>query len=363
VKTGSLFLEGYFENPSSLQRVRLEPLPFEVGRTSQAGLMLDSSGISRDHARFFEKDGVIFVEDAGSTNGTYLNRTQLHDPAQIRDGDIVHFAEVECRVVDIEAARQGDSVGRTRAVTPVLSSTLPQGTREFQQLLEQKMVTAHFQPIVHTDGNLFAYEILGRGTHPDLPEAPLPLFRIAESLDLEVPFSESLRLTGLELARSHGVDVPCFLNIHPAEIIDAPRLMSTLEDFRKRMPDFPAVLEIHEGAVTNLTQMREIRLQLNSLDIGLAYDDFGAGQARLLEVAEIPPDYVKFDMALIRNIDTASDAQRSMLTVLVRFCRDTGIKTLAEGVARSEEADTCRELGFDLFQGFHFGRPAPLEDK
>jgi len=360
---GSLFLEGYFENSRSLQRVRLEPLPFTVGRTSQSNLMLDSSGISRNHARFFHKDGKMFVEDTGSTNGTHLNRDLLHGPAQIQDGDIVHFAEVECRVVDIEAARQGDSVGRTRAVTPVLSTSLPLGTREYQQLLQQQMVTAHFQPIVRSDGELFAYEVLGRGTHPDLPDAPLPLFEIAESLNLEVPFSEMLREIGLKLAQSHGVDVPCFLNIHPAEVTDAPRLLRTLQDFRERMPDRAAVLEIHEGAVTDLKQMREVRRQLNTLNIGLAYDDFGAGQARLLEVAEVPPDYVKFDMALIRDIDKASDARQSMLTMLVNFCQESGIKTLAEGVARSEEADACRRLGFDLYQGFHFGRPAPLEDK
>ena len=360
---GSLFLEGYFENTRSMQRIRLEPLPFTVGRTSHANLMLDSSGISREHARFFNEDGTIFVEDAGSTNGTYLNRDRVHGPTEIQDGDIVHFAEVECRVVDIEIVREGDSVGRTRAVTPVLSNSLPLGTREYQQLLKQQMVTAHFQPIVRSDGELFAYEILGRGTHPDLPDAPLPLFEIAESLNLEVPFSEMLREIGLSLAQSHDVDVPCFLNIHPSEMTDVPRLLGTLEVFRKRMPDLPAVLEIHEGAVTDLKQMREIYGQLKTLKIGLAYDDFGAGQARLLEVAEVPPDYVKSDMALIRDIDKASDARLSMLTMLVKFCQETDIKTVAEGVSRSEEADACRQLGFDLYQGFHFGRPAPLDKK
>ncbi|RKZ15218.1 hypothetical protein DRQ53_09660 [bacterium] len=359
---GSLFLEGYFENSRSLQRVRLEPLPFTVGRTSQASLMLDSSGISRNHARFFHKDENLFVEDAGSTNGTYLNRHLLHGPAQIQDGDIVHFAEVECRVVAIEDARQGDSAGRTRAIAPVLSSSLPLGTREYQQLLQQRMVTAHFQPIVRPDGELFAYEILGRGTHPDLPDAPLPLFEIAESLNLEVPFSEMLRENGLMLAQSHGIDVPCFLNIHPAEVTDIPRLLRTLQDFRERMPDLAAVLEIHEGSVTDLKQMREVRRQLDVLNIGLAYDDFGAGQARLLEIAEVPPDYVKFDMALIRDIDKASDARQSIVTMLVKFCQESEIMTLAEGVSRSEEAAACRQLGFDLYQGFHFGRPAPLDD-
>ena len=45
------------------------------------------------------------------------------------------------------------------------------------------------------------------------------------------------------------------------------------------------------------------------LNIDLAYDDFGAGQARLLELIEVPVKYVKFDIALIRGLPTATEAR------------------------------------------------------
>jgi EAL domain-containing protein (putative c-di-GMP-specific phosphodiesterase class I) len=356
-------IEGYFSDSKSLQRIRLQPLPFEVGRTSRAHLILDSTGISRNHARFFEKDGSLFLEDIGSTNGSYLNRERVYEPVEVRDGDIVHFADVECRMVTSGSAPVAEDSGRTRAITPLLSSALPQGTREFHELLEQQAVTAHFQPIVEPNGKRFGYEILGRGTHPDLPEAPMPLFRIAESLDLEVPFSELLRTVGLELAASFGPRAPYFFNLHPAEMGDIPRLVGALEAFRKRLPDLQAVLEIHETAVTQLGQMRDLRGELDELDIGLAYDDFGVGQARMLEVAEVPPDYVKFDMTLIRDIDRASDAHRSMVKMLVQFSRELDARTCAEGVSRPEEADACRDLEFDFLQGFYFGRPEPFDEE
>ena len=41
------------------------------------------------------------------------------------------------------------------------------------------------------------------------------------------------------------------------------------------------------------------------LQIGLAYDDFGAGQARLVELVDVPPDYLKFDMKLVQNLQSA----------------------------------------------------------
>lgn len=236
------FIEGYFESSRSLQRVRLDPLPFTIGRTSQSDLMLDSPGISRNHARFFIDGGDLYVEDAGSTNGSYLNRDRLAQAHKVQAGDIVHFAETECRVVEGKDSDANDSMGQTRVGISTLSSALPQGTREFQQMLLRQLVTAHFQPIVYADGGLCAYEILGRGTHDDLPDSPGLLFRIAESLDLEVPFSELLRSTGLTLAASHGVDVPYFFNIHPAEMRDTNRLMRTLQDFRSRNPDRKSVV-------------------------------------------------------------------------------------------------------------------------
>ena len=65
------------------------------------------------------------------------------------------------------------------------------------------------------------------------------------------------------------------------------------------------VLEVHEGVVTDLPTMHWLRDQLNDLGVGLAYDDFGAGQSRLTELAEVPPDFIKLDMSLIRGIDLA----------------------------------------------------------
>jgi EAL domain-containing protein (putative c-di-GMP-specific phosphodiesterase class I) len=355
------FLEGFFDQTRVSSRVRLEPLPFTIGRASHASLTLDMSGISRQQACLCVENDLLCIEDAGSTNGTFLNRQKIHGVVPVNDGDILHFGEVECRLVEVEAERGDNSKGMTRAVTPILSSEFAQGTREFQELMKDQLVTAHFQPIVHVDGRPFAYEILGRGTHPELAEAPGPLFRIAESMGLEVPFSESLRDTGLELAQSHGVDTKFFVNIHPSEFKSLPRLMNSLREFRGRMPKLQAVLEIHEGAATNLNQMRNIRVELEELGIGLAYDDFGTGQARLLEVAEVPPDYVKFDMTLIRGIDEASGTQRSMVKMLVEFCRDSEILTVAEGVEKAGEAEACRDLGFNFIQGFYFGRPGPIE--
>jgi EAL domain-containing protein (putative c-di-GMP-specific phosphodiesterase class I) len=99
---------------------------------------------------------------------------------------------------------------------------------------------------------------------------------------------------------------------------------------------------------------------LNDLDMLLVYDDFGAGQSRLIELLDSVPDIVKFDIAIIQNIQQRSEASRSMVETLVKMARDAGIRTLAEGVESREEAEACSAIGFELAQGFYFGYPAPL---
>jgi EAL domain-containing protein (putative c-di-GMP-specific phosphodiesterase class I) len=89
--------------------------------------------------------------------------------------------------------------------------------------------------------------------------------------------------------------------------------------------------------------------------MSLAYDDFGAGQARLLELSEAPPDFLKLSMRLIHGIDQAPSSRHRVLRSLVALARDLGTKTIAEGIETPGEAAVCADLGFDLAQGYHFG--------
>ena len=72
---------------------------------------------------------------------------------------------------------------------------------------------------------------------------------------------------------------------------------------------------------------------------------------------EVPPDVLKFDISLVRNIHRASLKRRQMVLTLVSMVREFGIAPLAEGVESQDEADACLDLGFEYAQGYHFGRP------
>ncbi len=183
------------------------------------------------------------------------------------------------------------------------------------------------------------------------------MFAAAERLGQQAVLSEILRDEGLRIA-SHFVraDQQLYVNTHPTEIV-TDRFLNSLRDLRTNHPAANVTIEIHEAAITEPTAMKALVAVLNELDMRLSYDDFGAGQGRLLELAEVPPHVLKFDMQLIRNIDQASSTRKELLRSLVQIAKNTGCTTLAEGVETTQEHDVCVELGFELGQGFLYGRP------
>jgi len=142
---------------------------------------------------------------------------------------------------------------------------------------------------------------------------------------------------------------------------DSQQLITSLRALRNNYRDVPLVLEIHEQAVADHETLNTLNHALQGMNIDLAYDDFGAGQARLLELMNIPPYAVKFDISLIRGLDEAPRQRQDMIGLLVKLVKNGHTLALAEGVSNSGELAVCRQRGFDMIQGFVYGEPVPLE--
>jgi EAL domain-containing protein (putative c-di-GMP-specific phosphodiesterase class I) len=241
------------------------------------------------------------------------------------------------------------------------ATPLPRGATDLRELLREGLVTIAFQPIVLlSHGTVSAYEALGRGRHPRLPEEPRELFCIAETIGKEAELSRLFRRKAAELA-ARRPDLPTiFLNTHPSELSQRG-LIESLDELREIAPSLDLALEIHESVLTSPSAIAELRAWLAERNIALAYDNFGAGQARLLELAEAPPHYLKFNQRFIRDLDQAPAAKRRSLESLLALARDLLVKTVAEGIETAAEAQACSEIGFTHGQGLHLGPPRSLE--
>ncbi len=360
------FLESVAADGSHITQP-IRALPFRVGRDPAGNhLVVDARGLSRLHAVIeLDAQGRLQITDQGSTNGTFVNRERIAAPRVVGENDVIHFGNAEFRL-GVEGGADSvipDDSERTMIVPAgrSLSENFVRHERQFMELLQGRGLTAALQPIVEAgSGRLFAYELLGRCNHPDLSGSPVHLFRLAASLGREAELSAAFRVHGVAAAAPKLKGARLFVNTHPEETF-SDGLFAWLTQLRAQ-PDAPQiVIEVHETAVVDIERMRELSVKLASIGVPFAYDDFGAGQARLNEIGDVPAQFVKFDMGLLQGIHEANERKQRVVRDLVRLVLDLGSVPLAEGIELEAEAAVCREMGFQLVQGYLTGRPVPVE--
>jgi EAL domain-containing protein (putative c-di-GMP-specific phosphodiesterase class I) len=349
------FFAGQIDESEPVRQVPIQTLPFRVGRRPGLQLTLPCNCVSKEHAEIFGRDGMLWVRDLNSTNGTYVNGKRVYGATKLNEGDIVQFATVVFRT----SRQQADSVGHTvceDACDRALS------LMQFDRLLDGEAVIPFYQALVDIQDNnsVIGYEVLGRSRIVGL-YTPGEMFATASQLNMEAELSRVMRRRGVEIAQRFPDAVQLFVNTHPRELAD-PGLLPSLRDLREMCPNQPMVLEIHEAAVTSSELIRNLRDELRELNMGLAFDDFGAGQARLVELGEARPDCLKFDMKLIQGIDAAPKERQEVVAMLIRMVNEIGVQSLAEGVETKEEHETLCQMGMKLGQGFFYGRPSSIND-
>jgi EAL domain-containing protein (putative c-di-GMP-specific phosphodiesterase class I) len=247
------------------------------------------------------------------------------------------------------------------AGTQALSEHFVPNEAEFDELILGNGLSGAIQPIVDAKtAKIVAYELLGRANHPRLPKTPIELFSLARAMDREADLSLAFREFGINKFAERVQGKKLFVNAHPKEMF-SEIFLASLKHMRHDKPSLQVVMEIHESAITNIRQLRKFVNQLSDLDILFAYDDFGAGQARLLELADVPAHFVKFDISLVRSLDKAGPRKRQVVRDLVQMVLATGSTPLAEGVETEGESKACVDMGMQLIQGYYTGKPIPAE--
>ena len=347
------FLVGQTELTAEVRRIPISCFPFRIGRRSDLSLRLVNQTVSSEHAEIDQRAGGLIVRDLQSTNGTYLNGTPVLGEAALCANDLLQFSDMAFRLHREDAGVANHTVtgdAGDRAVALL----------QFDKLMDGQAAIPHFQPIVELENlQVIGYEVVGRSRLYGLKN-PREMFLAAAQLNLQAELSELFRREGIRAGISLAGSANLFVNTHPIELIQ-DGLVASLHELREITATHPITLEIHEAAVTDPPMMIELHALLRDLDIQLAYDDFGAGQARLIELVEVRPDYLKFDMQLVQGIHAAPAKRQQMLATLVEMVRGLGIAPLAEGVECEEDSIACQQFGFELGQGFLYGRPAAVK--
>jgi len=191
------------------------------------------------------------------------------------------------------------------------------------------------QPIVDRKENLVAFELLFRSAHGSTASGVV----------------DNTQATAQVLVNAFGeMGIADVLGAHKGFInLDADFLLSDLIDL---LPKQQVMLELLETIVIDDTIISRCR-ELKAKGYSLALDDVFELTPEIISLLGIV-DVVKLDLMQIAP---------EHLPGLVKKLKNYPVKLLAEKVEDREQAKLCLEMGFDLFQGYHFARPEMLSGK
>jgi EAL domain-containing protein (putative c-di-GMP-specific phosphodiesterase class I) len=359
-----VYLEHFPELGGPAKRVEIAANPFVIGRSRSADLTIYSQKVSKEHALILLGSSGHSIRDLSSTNGTFVNGTRV-DEVSLNDGDIIHLAHWEfgfC-IGPEKNARHTVTAQMTQQQTLVQEKESLIRTCGFlQEMVSDQSVSTLFQTIVDLrTGAVIGCEALGRGRHHHLHQSPIKLFELAEKCQMERDLCRLFRNQALKAGEGLPSGFRLFINIHPSELAQPDFFVSLEQLANRNRGRRQLVIEVSERFVSDLSGLKVLKQKLADLGMEIAYDDFGSGQARLLELAECPPHFLKLDRSLIVGMET-SEASRELIRAFLLAISESDIQVIAEGIETEEVARICLECGCHLGQGYFYGQPASLLD-
>lgn len=193
------------------------------------------------------------------------------------------------------------------------------------------------QPILGREQQLLAYELLFR-------EGPVVAGNAVEIVDPSHATATVIANAFTELSANEALGpYRGYINVDQEFLFN---------DLIEALPPKVVVLEILESVQPVPAVIDRCR-QLRDKGFSLAIDDVVQVEDAYLPLIELA-DIIKVD---VLNADAAK------LETLVQQLRPLGKKLLAEKVESAEQAELCKRLGFELFQGYYFAKPAIIVGK
>lgn len=232
------------------------------------------------------------------------------------------------------------------------------------QMIAHRKIDTLYQPIVRLGSSeILGFEALSRADKEDAERLGVHLFVAAAKAELDGELDQTCR--ALSVRRRPGLETSrkLFINCLPPTFYQPMEDLNLLIDawLGDGLQADQLVFEItenitHDQAQRILPSVRKLRSQ----GFQFALDDMGTGTTNLRLLTDLEPDYIKMDITLTRGISNSPQKQ-ALARYLLELGERCGAQLIAEGIESAEDCHTLQQLGFDLGQGFHLGRPKPRD--
>jgi EAL domain-containing protein (putative c-di-GMP-specific phosphodiesterase class I)/CHASE1-domain containing sensor protein len=271
------------------------------------------------------------------------------------------LAERERAELALRQLTANDPLGPARIETRV------EWVGRIRAALDEGRLTLHAQPVVETASRRTTqHELLVRMIDTDGSlVSPAQFLPIAERFGLIGEIDRWVVTETIAMLRRQRMDghTPTMeINLSGHSLGDSELAAHIGRELREAQVDpGQLVFEVTETtAIGNIAAARNFAQQLARLGCRFALDDFGAGFGSFYYLKHLPFDYIKIDGEFVRNC-TVDVTDRLVIRAVVKLAQGLGTRTIAEFVGDEKTFQTVAALGVDYAQGFHLGKPAPVE--
>ncbi|XGV98709.1 MAG: EAL domain-containing protein [Leptolyngbya sp. BL-A-14] len=232
---------------------------------------------------------------------------------------------------------------------------------ELHEAIDLEQLHLVYQPIVSVENHqVVGFEALARWKHPFKgnisPDLFIPLAEktgCIHQLGLWVLEQACHRLYAWQQQFPRPVPISMSVNLSALQLLQ-PNLIQEIQQILEKTMISPdtlkleitesALIENQQAAITLLSELRAMGIQLY-------VDDFGTGYSSLGRLQELPIDTLKIDRSFVQG------KQWDISETIVLLAAKLGLSVIAEGVETAEDLAALQSLGCTQMQGYHFSKP------
>lgn len=229
------------------------------------------------------------------------------------------------------------------------------------EVIQKELITCHFQPIVDSAEQVFAFELLARFQHEDGSMIyPNEIFSTAKKRGRLYALDRLCRMTAVR--HSTKIQTKVFINFIPTSIYSPEFCLKSTVSLANELGIDPSrfVFEVVETEqVEDINHLKRILTYYKEKGFQYALDDVGEGFSTIDLLASLQPHYMKLDMKYVQGVALDATKQQIAQSFLNKAI-EIGSVPLAEGVEKRADFEWLKQIGYQLFQGYLFGKPTPL---
>ncbi len=233
------------------------------------------------------------------------------------------------------------------------------------EVINKQQVISYYKPIINSKKEIYAYELLARFVDENGKLIfPNEIFAAARSRGRLYALDRLCRMTAVKNA-IHIPHVKAFINFIPTSIYSPEHCLKSttmLADQLEIKKDSLVFEVVETDKVDNVAHLKSILEYYDQKGFSYALDDVGEGYSTATLLEDLSPRYMKLDMKYVQGVSMDKERQKKAKELLQVAKRIESIP-LAEGVETEEDFEWLKEAGFQLFQGYLFGKPAPTPQK